>query len=321
MSSARSSGQPRQLDDDLWLLDTLYQGEPGVIASYMLTGNDGVSLIDVGSAATTDQLVHSIRQTQHEPGDIVRIIVTHVHLDHAGASGTLNLLAPNARVYVHPLGAPHLADPTKLVGSAARIYGDRMEALWGKTEPVPLANIISIEDGQTLQIGNRRLLALHTPGHAVHHIAYFDADRHELFAGDVTGVVLEGCSYVRPPTPPPDLDIEAWKTSIVRLRTLSLDRLYLPHFGRVNDVARHLDELETRLDAWGAFVLAGMREGKSTEVMAQELAQMSDTEVRRVLGGPSDDILRRYELATNYRMTVQGYERYWRKRHPNRLGT
>jgi glyoxylase-like metal-dependent hydrolase (beta-lactamase superfamily II) len=310
---------PQRIDDDLWLIDTLFQGEPGVIAAYLLEGEDGLAFVDVGSAATVEQLAEGVRAAGHDPRDLRHLVLTHVHLDHAGATGTLVRLAPAARVYVHPLGAAHLVDPAKLVASAARIYGERMEQLWGVTEAVPAERVSVLEDGATIRVGRRTLTALHTPGHAVHHIAYHDARRAALFAGDVAGVRLNDVDHVRPPTPPPDLSLEDWSASIARLRSLRLERLYLPHFGVAQGVEAHLRALETRLYAWGDLVLAGMRAGKDAVALAHDLAAASDPELAAAAGARGPETRARFALTASFVMAAQGYERYYRKRHPERL--
>lgn len=316
MPDTATVGNARRLGDDLWLLDTLHQGEPGVIASYLLEGDDGLALIDVGPAATADHVMAGIRAAGHDVRDVRHLILTHVHLDHAGAAGLLAAMSPEARVYVHPRGAPHIVDPSKLVASAARIYGDQMEALWGITIPVPVDRVIMLQDADAIHVGRRALVALHTPGHAVHHVALYDPVRREVFAGDVAGVRLEGTQYVRPPTPPPDLSLEDWSASLARLRALRLKRLFLPHFGVDEGVEMDLQALETRLYGWGEVVLNGMRLGHDARALACDLAATGEQELADAGDGVNPDVRRRYELATGYLMSAQGYERYYRKRHP-----
>ncbi|MGH2502214.1 MAG: MBL fold metallo-hydrolase, partial [Ktedonobacterales bacterium] len=270
-------GHTRQLAPDLWVIDTFYQGEPGIIASYLLTGAHGLALVDVGSAASLPALLAGIRASGHDPRDIAHILITHVHLDHAGATGALLSHTPGARVYVHQIGAPHLINPEKLVASATRIYGDQMEKLWGTILPVPVERVTAIADGSELVVGARALRALYTPGHAVHHVAFHDAERRALFTGDVAGVRLEDSSYVRPPTPPPDLNLEDWSASIARLRALRPETLYLPHFGAVTgDLDAHFDALTDRLYAWGDVMRRGIRAGLNDAGLAAELARVSD---------------------------------------------
>ncbi|HEV2237648.1 MAG TPA: MBL fold metallo-hydrolase, partial [Ktedonobacterales bacterium] len=264
----------------------------------------------------------AIQTSGHDVADLRTIILTHIHLDHAGATGALIQRAPRARVLVHPLGAAHLADPTRLLASATQIYGDRMDRLWGAIVPVPADRITTVADGAAVTFGRRALTALHTPGHAVHHIAYHDAARGALFAGDVAGVRLQGEEFVRPPTPPPDLDLEAWSASIARLRALRLDRLYLPHFGVARSVDAHLSALEARLYAWGEIMLTGMRQGKDAPALATDLAAASELALpeqaaARNAGGVNAS--QGYEGVFSFLMSAQGYQRYFRKRHPERL--
>ena len=313
----------RRLAPDLWLLDTLFQGEPGVIASYLLTGADGLALVDVGSAATIDHLLDAIRATGHQPEEIEHVLLTHIHLDHAGATGPLLRHAPRARVYVHHIGAPHLINPEKLIESARRIYGDKMQTLWGEMLPVPEERITLLDDGVETRVGERTLTALYTPGHAIHHVAFHDAAHAALFPGDVAGVRLEDIPYVRPPTPPPDINLEQWSASIERLRALRPQSLYLPHFGPAEGSDSHFNELRERLYSWGAIVARGMREGKNDQQLADDLAAASDPDVARAAAASgaswAAEATERYELATNYLMSAQGYMRYYRKVHPEAL--
>lgn len=308
-----------QLRDDLWLLDTLYQGEPGVIASYLLTGNSGLALVDVGSGASVEHVLAGIRQAGHQPEEVRHLLLTHVHLDHAGATGALLHHMPQARVYVHRLGAPHLIDPSRLLSSARRIYGDQMEQLWGNTEPVPEQRITMLEDADAVQAGDRQLQALYTPGHAIHHITFYDDASRSAFTGDVAGVRLQGSAFVRPPTPPPDLSLEDWSESIARLEDLNLETIFLPHYGPTGDVGAHLAQLRGNLAAWGEVMLHGIRAGKDDQALARDLAASSDPALLASSKEQDDDLLNRYELATNYLMSAQGYVRYYRKRHPELL--
>ncbi|HEX8732308.1 MAG TPA: MBL fold metallo-hydrolase [Ktedonobacterales bacterium] len=313
----------RRLAPDLWLLDTLFQDTPGVIASYLLTGPDGLALVDVGSAVTAERLLAAIRATGHQPEAVEHILLTHIHLDHAGATGVLLQHMPRARVYVHSIGAPHLIHPEKLIESASRIYGDQMGRLWGTMLPVPEERISLLEDGVETRVGERTLTALYTPGHAIHHVAFHDPGRAAMFTGDVAGVRLEDIDYVRPPTPPPDLNLEDWSASIERLRALRPETLYLPHFGPVEGTERHFAELRERLYAWGEIVAGGMRRGEDDQQLAHDLAVASDPDVARGAAGAGAEVgvqaVRRYELATNYLMSAQGYMRYYKKIHPEAL--
>jgi glyoxylase-like metal-dependent hydrolase (beta-lactamase superfamily II) len=244
-------------------------------------------------------------------------LLTHIHLDHAGATGSLARRVSKAQVYAHQLGAPHLSDPSKLLASAQRIYGERMQPLWGTIEAVPQDQLHALEGNEILNVAGRRLEIHYAPGHAIHHIIGFDAHSGELFAGDVAGVRLPGIDYVRPPTPPPDLDLEAWSASLDLLKRLRPDVLYLGHYGAVTNIMTHISSLRERLYGWGDFVLHLMNEGKTEEEIAAQLIKQSNPELERVTRSFRDVV--RYDIATNYPMTVQGYMRYWRKKHPERL--
>lgn len=301
----------------VWNISLPFLGEEQIIGSYLLSGGNDLVLIDPGPESMIEPLLKSIREAGFDPEDVTHILATHVHLDHAGAAGALVRRLPRAQVYVHSKGAPHLLDTTKVVASATRIYGERMPILWGTIEAVPQDRLHVVEDGDILQVAGRRLEVHYTPGHAVHHVIFFDVHSGELFAGDVAGVRLPGMDYIRPPTPPPDLDLEAWSASIDLLKRLRPDVLYIGHFGPVKDVVPHLERLREKLFAWGDFVLAAMRDGKGEAEIISLLVEHTKPELLRASSDPRT--IERYEIATNYPMTVQGYMRYWRKRHPERL--
>jgi glyoxylase-like metal-dependent hydrolase (beta-lactamase superfamily II) len=300
-----------------WSISLPFLGEHQIIGSYLLAGGNDLALIDPGPGSMVEHLLASIREAGFDPVDVTHILATHVHLDHAGAAGTLARLLPKAQVYVHSKGAPHLADTSKVVASAALIYGDRMQTLWGAIEPTPQERLHVIEGGDILKVSGRQLEVHYAPGHAVHHVIFFDVHSGQLFAGDVAGVRLPGIDYIRPPTPPPDIDLEAWSGSLDLLKRLHPDVLYLAHFGPVQDVTRHLERLREKLYTWGDFVLNAMRDGKSEQEIIEMLIAYADPELQRATRDPR--ALERYEIATNYAMTVQGYMRYWRKNHPERL--
>ncbi len=306
-----------QLSPDLWLISLPFLGEHEIIGSYLLAGENELALIDPGPGSMAEPLLGSIREAGFDPQDVTHILATHIHLDHAGAAGTLTRLLPKAQVFAHSKGAPHLLDTSKVLASAARIYGDQMQKLWGKIESVPQERLNTMEGGDILKVAGRRLEVHYTPGHAIHHIIFFDAHSGELFAGDVAGVKLRDSDYVRPPTPPPDLDIEAWSDSINLTKSLRPDVLYIGHFGAIKDPAQHFGRLREKLYAWGDFVLNAMRDGKNEAEIIEMLKAHTQPELERVTG--NEHALQRYEIATNYPMTVQGYMRYWKKKHPEWL--
>ena len=306
-----------RLASGAWQVSLPFLGEPQIIGSYLLAGENELAIIDPGPGSTLEWLLAALREAGFEPRDVTHILLTHIHLDHAGATGSLTRLLPRARVYVHSLGAPHLIDPSRVVASAARIYGDRMKLLWGDIEATPAERIHRIGDGDTLSVAGRELAIYYTPGHAIHHISFFDMRTREFFAGDVAGVRLPGVDYVRPPTPPPDIDLETWSKSLALIRQLHPDALYLAHFGPIHDIERHLDRLEAALYRWGDFVLQAMRAGKSEAEIIVLLIEETQPELEHVT--LDAHAVQRYEIAANYAMSVQGYMRYWRRLHPERL--
>ncbi|HEY1352352.1 MAG TPA: MBL fold metallo-hydrolase [Ktedonobacteraceae bacterium] len=303
-----------QLRPGLWQISLPFQNEEEIVGAYLLAGNHELALIDPGPGSTLEALLAGVHTAGFDPQDLTHILLTHVHLDHAGGAGALARHS-GARVLVHLLGAPHLLDPGRLIASAQRIYGERMFSLWGEIASVPTAQCQTLTGNETLNVAGRRLEVRYTPGHAVHHVIFFDAHTGELFAGDVAGVRLPGSAVVRPPTPPPDLDLPAWSASLDLLQRLHPDVLYLGHYGAVTEIPGHLSRLRDRLYVWGNLVLQAMNEGKHEEEIITLLIREATPEAGYATRSSHDAV--RYEIASNYQMTVQGYLRYWRK---TRLG-
>jgi glyoxylase-like metal-dependent hydrolase (beta-lactamase superfamily II) len=295
----------------LTTIDLGFQGQPGVIAAYLIEDADEKALIEIGPTSSLDALLDGLADLEVDPAAISKVLVTHIHLDHAGAAGTFIRRFPQARLFANEIGVPHLVDPSKLIASATRIYGDMMDALWGEIEPVPANRITTLTDGDTVAVGRRRLGVIYTPGHASHHVAYHDLERDEVFTGDIAAVRLARHDYIRPPTPPPDIDLEAWTQSIQHLRELHPEALYLTHFGRFTDVDRHLELTHDRLYAWAEVVERALAAGKDRERIVEELKIFGNHEIME--RSPDASAIDRYELATPYYMTVDGLIRYLRK--------
>ena len=271
------------LAPDLVLIDTHYNNTPGAIGAYLLLG-ERPALIEVGPASTVETLLAGVRAGGLDPGNLRALAVTHIHLDHAGATGTLVRRFPHLDVYVHHVGAPHLIDPSRLLTSAARLYGDELKTLFGELLPVPADRVHALQDGAEIALGSRRLVALDTPGHARHHHAYYDAATGDLFTGDAAGVALPGSRYVRPPTPPPELDILAWDATLARLRALRARRLLLTHFGAHTWVEDLLTQLHERMHAAEALVRSAVDAGESENQVAERLRAMVDAGLAAVDG-------------------------------------
>src|SRR5579884_1197850 len=267
-----------KLSPGVWQISLPFLGEHEIVGSYLLAGNNDLAIIDPGPGSMQEPLLASIREAGFEPRDVTHILATHIHLDHTGGVGSLMRHMPKAQVYVHTLGAPHLLDTSKVVASAARIYGDRMQLLWGDIEPVPQQRLRVIDNGDILTIAGSSLNIYYAPGHAIHHVIFFDSQSGELWAGDVAGVRLPGVDYVRPPTPPPDLDLEAWSASLDLIKRLRPDVLYIGHYGEVRNITSHLASLRERLYGWGDFVLGAMNEGKNEEEIIALLIKQANPE-------------------------------------------
>lgn len=235
------------------IIDLRYGGRTGALGAWLA----GETLIDCGPSACVNELIAALGERRPR-----ELLLTHIHFDHAGAAGALVERWPDLDVYVHPRGAPHLIDPSRLVKSARRVFGERFDSLLGDVIPVPEANLHTLEDGQ--RVG--RFLAAWTPGHANHHIAFLDEQSRWAYPGDVAGVRLAP-GVVIPPTPPPDIDLEAWRNSLTVLDGWAPARLALPHFGLVEEPAPHLAQLREALDRHERWA----REGE--EVFVERLSE------------------------------------------------
>jgi glyoxylase-like metal-dependent hydrolase (beta-lactamase superfamily II) len=292
-------------------LDLRHQGAPQVVATAVLEGTDKVALIDPGPTSTLTTLTEQLALGGLTLNDVEAVLLTHIHLDHAGACGTIVRQHPGITVYVHERGAKHLIDPEKLLNSATRLYGSAMDRLWGAFEPVPAANIRALAGGETVSAGGHTLQTAYTPGHASHHLAYFDAPSRIAFVGDVAGVSLPPAHVIVPPTPPPDIDIEAWVASIDRVMTWHPAALFLTHFGPVDHPVPHMKLMVERLHFLANLakdILA--RPGTDAEKSAMFVAELH-RDFRRVL--PEADAAR-YELAVAADHCWMGLARYWKKR-------
>ena len=300
------------------IIDLDFMDREQVIASFLLLGEDGNSaaLVESGPTTCLERLKAGLGDHGVSHEDVRQVFLTHIHLDHAGASGHLSGLLPNATFYVHEVGYPHLVDPSKLVKSATRIYGESMDELWGEAWPVPEDRIVILKEGEEAEAAGDVLVAHDTPGHAYHHLAYLEPDSGALFTGDVAGIRLPGQSYVRPPTPPPEIDVEAWVRSINHIREIDPASLWPTHFGSYEDVERHLGELEQRLQDWLLFVEGRMDEGAEREEISEELRAKGDAEM--LAEGADTGQSAQYDMAGDYPMLTDGLMRYATRRREKR---
>ena len=288
-------------------LDLNFQNKTHAIASYLIRHNDGAVLIESGPGSTLPALEAALAKEQLTPRDITHVLLTHIHLDHAGAAGWFS--QQGAEIYVHPNGAAHMLNPEKLIASATRIYGDRMDQLWGEFLPVEQNQLKVPQDAEEIVIGNLRFVAINTPGHAEHHYSYLFED--VCFSGDVGGVRIPGYPYMRAPMPPPELHFERWLESIAKLRKEKLNHIAPTHFGIYDDVEWHLNELERNLLATRKWLEEIMPAAPSVEELRAKLEAWMDEQSREQ--NLSEDVVQSYVLANPIGMSADGLMRYWKK--------
>ena len=295
------------------VLDTRHLGRAGIIAATALESEDGLILFDTGPESTFETVAAQLPERGFSLQDVRHVFLSHIHFDHAGAAWRFAQLG--ATIYVHPRGAPHLTHPTKLVASATRLYGDDMQRLWGKIDPVPQERVRVLENNDVVRIGQFEIQAIATPGHASHHHIYHWGD--SVFGGDVAGVRLGGGPPV-PPFVPPELEIEAWLESIAKIRRLNPAKLYLPHFGLVKGpISEHLDALEERVSRWSIWFRDRLRDGDDEQKLTPAFHEFVANELRSA--GATGKELADYEQADPSFMAVSAAIRYWRKHHPGEV--
>lgn len=277
----------------------------------MLAG-DEPALVDPGPASTLETLRAELRRLGVSIHDIADILLTHIHLDHAGATGALVRDNPRVRVWVSERGARHVADPTRLLDSARRLYGDALDSLFGTVEPVPAGNIHALSGGERVQTAGRTVAVAYVPGHARHHVAFLDEASGTAFVGDTCGVRAQDAPVVLPVTPPPDVDLEAWSASLDRIEAWRAERLFLTHFGAASPSAEHIAQLRERLARWAARVRASLDDAAHDADRAAAFAHEVERETTRELGALAAWYIEGAEPAASW----HGLARYWRVRQP-----
>lgn len=306
-----SSGQNQTIAiaDGIHVIDLEFFGRAGSVAAYLVEGPGGLALIETGPSTVREKLEAGIRDAGYGMEDVSHVIVTHIHLDHAGGVGGLARAYPHVEVYVHPVGAPHLVDNAKLVNSATRIYGDDMARLWGDIEDVPEDQVVVVEDRVAINVGGRKLVPCFTPGHASHHLALLDEQTGFLITGDIAGVRMQETGVPVPPMPPPDIDLHAWQSSIDLMLGIVPERLLLSHFGAFTDVETHLATLRENIDRI-------METGRSVLIpdgSDDELTVELEAWVRGMLGDDADRVWPAFNAANPLFMSSLGIHRVLRK--------
>jgi glyoxylase-like metal-dependent hydrolase (beta-lactamase superfamily II) len=292
-------------------LDNLWMGRPHTIAAALLESDGHRAIIDPGPGSTIETLRQSLNARGISVGNLDAILLTHIHLDHAGATGALVRENPRLTVYVHSKGAPHMIDPSKLLASAARLWPNDLQILFGDDLPVPKENLRILEGGESLTLGTRKLEVVYTPGHASHHVSYFDKTEDVAFVGDTTGVRIEGNSFVMPATPPPDVDLELWDASFASILERKPARLYLTHFGYSDNPAEHILLFRERLHRWAALTAEILRSAASDTAAMDSFMSATYAEISQNL--PAEEV-DHYAFSAGLNLSFLGFARYLRKR-------
>jgi glyoxylase-like metal-dependent hydrolase (beta-lactamase superfamily II) len=302
------------------ILDTRQLGHAGIVAATALETNDGIALFDTGPESTFDNVIVDLRKVGFDAKDVRHVFLSHIHFDHAGAAWRFAQLG--VKIYVHPRGAPHLIDPTKLVESATRIFGADMERFWGRFAPIPAERVKILEDNDIVRVAPFEIRAIATPGHASHHHVYHWNEN--VFGGDIAGVRI-GNGPPIPPFVPPELHVESWRQSIAKIRSLNPVNLYLPHFGKVaGSISEHLDLLDERIVRWSEWFREKIRSGANDEQLRTDFAALEHSEIgtlgtRHNRQSGSDTLVTLYEAADPSYMAVGAAVRYWNKFHPDEV--
>lgn len=291
-------------------IDLKFLGMRRVVGTAVLGGPSGLALIDPGPTSCLPALESGLADHGHRLEDVQTMLLTHIHLDHAGATGVVLSRLPSAVVYVHEKGAPHMADPTKLLSSATRLYGANMDRLWGEFRPVPTERMRVLRGGERLDISGRTLEVAYTPGHASHHVSYFDMTTGIAYVGDTAGIRVAK-DYVKAPTPPPDIDLEAWEQSLRAIEAWRPRSLVLTHFGQVDDVPDHVRRFRAALNRSATLVKETLASDGTDEERIRRFVEDMRAEAQRVL---SPEEAASTEAAAAFDQLWQGLARYWRKR-------
>jgi glyoxylase-like metal-dependent hydrolase (beta-lactamase superfamily II) len=296
---------------DISILDTDWVGRPHSIAAALLESGGHCAIVDPGPESTYPTLRERLASRGLSLAQLDAILLTHIHLDHAGASGSLVRDNPRITVYVHRLGAPHMIDPGKLLASAARLWPDTLHELFGHTLPVPKENLRILEGGETLNLGTRKLDVAYTPGHASHHVSYFDAAEGVAFIGDTTGIRIDNAPYILPATPPPDINLEIWENSFATILARRPARLFLTHFGYSDSPAEHIAEFRQRLHRWAELAGECLHSASSETQAKSAFVTLAQREMQDVLGPREAG---HHAFTAGLDLSFLGLARYLRKR-------
>jgi glyoxylase-like metal-dependent hydrolase (beta-lactamase superfamily II) len=287
------------------MVDLDFRDTEGLVAAYLLPQEGGWSLVETGPSTCRESLLAGVARAGVSPDEVRRVFVTHIHLDHAGGMGAVVDAFPKATFYAHELGVPHLVDPSRLVASARRAWGAASDQLWGPIAPVPADRIVALHGGERFPLVAGELEVLATPGHAKHHLAFFDTALRGVFTGDGAGVRLEHSSHLRPAVPPPDMDLEQLFASLDVMRRTDPKLVLFSHFGPSPDGAADLVRYRTIVEQWRDVALAAARERADAEFITQKLKAFDAAEAA------ASDTADRESIISGYELAAQGFLRYF----------
>jgi glyoxylase-like metal-dependent hydrolase (beta-lactamase superfamily II) len=292
-------------------LDMNWTGRPRSIAAALLESGGHRAIIDPGPESTLGTLHDQLHAHGLSVADLDAILLTHIHLDHAGATGSLVGKNPQLVVYVHSNGAPHLVNPSKLLASAGRLWGDQLPILFGDTVPVPEENLRILEGREILTLGSRKLDVVYTPGHASHHVSYFDDAVGVAFVGDTAGIRINNGPYILPATPPPDIDLHLWDSSFAAILARRPARLFLTHYGFADDPAAHIADYRSRLHGWAMLAEQVLGSAPDDSTARDAFVAKCRAEMDEVLGVAEAE---HHAFTAGLDLSFLGLARYLKKR-------
>lgn len=297
--------------DHFSTIDLNWTGRPESIAALLIESEGSSAIIDPGPGSTLETLRAQLKTRGLELASLDALLLTHIHLDHAGATGAIVRENPRIKVYVHEFGATHMADPSRLLASAGRLYGDQLKPLYGDCLPVPESNLVWLAGGEKIQLGAIELDVFYTPGHASHHVTYRDAASRIAFVGDTAGIRIEGKPYLLPATPPPDIDLELWNASLDTIASWSPERLFLTHFGYIDNPTEHIGLYRARLRDWAALTQRLLASSESLEAAELRFIEAISSEVRETLPAEPAEL---YIFNGGLGLSWRGLVRYLKKK-------
>jgi glyoxylase-like metal-dependent hydrolase (beta-lactamase superfamily II) len=292
-------------------IDLHWTGRPRSIAALLVESGGKSAVVDPGPQSTLETLRAGLHGRGQSIQSLDSLLLTHIHLDHAGATGALLRENPSLKVYVHEFGAMHMIDPSKLLASAGRLYGGDLKTLYGECLPVPKESMVPLDGGEQIRIGELELEVFYTPGHASHHVTYWDRASRTALVGDTAGIRVEGDAFLLPATPPPDIDVEIWNQSLDTIASWGPERLFLTHFGFIENPSEHIRLYKERLAEWSALTRKLMASGMETTEAEKAFVDSIASEIKSTLPADAAD---HYIFNGGLRLSWLGLMRYVKKK-------